>query len=124
MDRGKWAASEKLRKVIFGYDLLSRSLIVFASEAEAIAAVEGLTIAEGHYKFFSADGSPLEAVFSTPAQIHHGHNTYTNGVYTLKQCNKGAPLQAFLLIAECKDEAKSGLSTLRDIEQFLLDKQI
>lgn len=47
MDRNKWAAPEQLRSVVFGYDILSRSLTVFASDIEAIAAVEGLTIAEG-----------------------------------------------------------------------------
>lgn len=121
MDRQKWAELEKLQRVIFVYDIQSRSLTVFASEAEAIAAIEGLAISEGDYKFFSADGSPLEAVFSIPARIHHDRNTYTNGVYTLKPCNQGEHFFSFLKIVECKDEAKSGLATLRDVEQFLID---
>lgn len=124
MDRNKWAATEQLLSVVFGYDINNRSLTVFSSDIEAIAAVEGLVIAEGDYKFFSADGSPLEAVFSIPAQIHFESNTYTNGVYTLRPCNTGDRLYTFLAIVDCNDEAKSGLSTLRDIEQFLIDRGI
>ena len=124
MDRSKWSSPEKLRNVVFGYDLLRRYLTVFASEVEAITAIEGLEVAEGDYKFFSCDGSPLEAQFSVPVKINFDSNTYSNGVYTLKPTTKGKNLMAFLRIVECDDPANSGLATLRDIEQFLIDKAL
>jgi hypothetical protein len=124
MNRKKWAAPEKLQNLVFGLDLLGKTIVVFSSKASAVANVEGLAIAEGDWRFFSADGSPLEAHFSMPAQIHPERNTYTNGVYTLEPAATGANLFALLSIVACEDQARSGLCTLRDIEQFLLDRTL
>lgn len=122
MDRTKWTSPEKLRNIVYGFDVLARELYVFASSEQAIASVEGLTIAEGDYRFFSADGSPMEAHFSVPARVHPERDTYSNGVYTLKPAATGENLLTFLSIIECKDEAASGLATLRDIYEFLTDQ--
>jgi hypothetical protein len=122
MDRGSWAPPEKLRNLVFGLDRLGKTITVFSSRADAIASVEGLTIAEGDYSFFSADGSPLEARFSIPARLHPERNTYTNGVYTLEPAATGSNLFTLLSIVDCDDPAQSGLRTLRDVEQFLLDR--
>lgn len=122
MDRRKWATPEKMRSLVFAYSIAGKFLQVYASESEAAAAVVGLEIVEGDWKFFSSNGSPLEADFSIQPRIHPERNTYTKGVYTLKPANAGTNLYTLLSIVECHDDTKSGLSTLRDIEQFLEDQ--
>lgn len=124
MDRNKWASPEKMRNLVFGFDILYRQLQIFASKEDAIVAVEGLTIAEGDYRFFSADGSPLEACFSIQPFVNAERNTYSNGKYTLEPILTGTHLSTILAVVECADEAKSGLSTLRDVEQFLIDQSL
>jgi hypothetical protein len=99
MDRSKWAAPEKLRGVVFGFDVLAKKLEIFASKTEAIASVQGLTIAEGDYLFFSADGAPMEARFSIPPRPPDPvSNTYSNGIYTLESAASGLNLHTFLQI--------------------------
>jgi hypothetical protein len=122
MDRGNWAAPEKMQNLIFAFNGMSKTITVFASKKEAIANVQGLEIAEGNWRFFSADGSPMEANFSIPARIYAERNTYTNGVYTLEPTATGSSLYTLLSIVDCDDHARSGLYTLRDVEQFLLDQ--
>jgi hypothetical protein len=124
MDRNKWAPTEQLQSVIFGFDLLTKTLSVFASDADAISLVEGLTIAEGDYRFFSADGAPMKATFSTPARIDPSSNTYSNGIYMLEPAAEGSNLFTLLQIVSCEDHAQSGLKTLRDVEQFLIDQKL
>ena len=123
MNRKKWAAPEKLRKLVFGLDLPGKTLTIFSSKAGVAATVQGLEVAEGNWRFFAANGSPLEARFSIPARIHPERNTYTNGVYTLEAAT-GSNLYTLLSIVACEDHARSGLRTLRDIEQFLLDRTL
>jgi hypothetical protein len=122
MDRGNWAAPDKMHNLVFGFNWVSKTVTVFASKAEAIATVEGLDIAEGDWRFFSADGSPMEAHFSTPARVCS--DRYTNGVYTLEPAASGSNLYTYLSIVACEDDAQSGLRTLRDVEQFLLDQML
>lgn len=124
MDREKWASPEKMQNLVFGFNILSRRLQIFASKEEAISAVEGLTIAEGDYQFFSADGSPLNAQFLVQPQVHVDRGTYSNGKYTLEPASKGTHLSVILAIVECADHAQSGLSTLRDVDQFLIDQNL
>jgi hypothetical protein len=112
---------DKMQGLIFGLDVLCKTLKVFASKAEAVASVKGLEIAEGDWRFFSADGSPMKSHFSTPAQIFPESNTYTNGVYTLEPADTGPNLYTLLSVVSCEDHAQSGLHTLRDVEQFLID---
>lgn len=111
-----------MQSLVFGFNVTLRSLTIFASKSDAIASVEGIEIAEGDWRFFSASGSPLEAHFSTPPQIHHDRNTYTKGTYSLEPADTGMNLYTLLSMVSCDDQAQSGLSTLRDVEQFLLDQ--
>lgn len=113
-----------MQDLIFGFDVLRKTLKVFRSKTDAIASVQGLEVAEGDWRFFSSDGSPMEAHFSTPAQIFPEKNTYTNGVYTLEPAATGASLSSLLSIVSCEDDAQSGLQTLRDVEQFLIDQAL
>jgi hypothetical protein len=70
-------------RVLGFFDTGALRLRVFASEAEVIANVPGMDIAEGDWRFFKSDGSPLEAVFSEEARHFPDRNAYTNGVYAL-----------------------------------------
>lgn len=69
---------------IYALDVTSRRLHVFSSEAEVKQNCEGLSIVEGDWLFYAADGSPLEVHFSVPARIFPEKNTYTNGEYSLR----------------------------------------
>ena len=113
-----------MRDLIFGLDVLGKTVLVFGSKEQAVAAIEGLAVAEGDWRFFSSDGSPLEARFSVPAEIYFDRGTYTNGTYSLEAGSAGPTLQSILAAVECQDEANSGLLTLRDVEQFLIDRAI
>ncbi|HMN74207.1 MAG TPA: hypothetical protein PKA55_20280 [Rhodoblastus sp.] len=115
---------EKIQNIVFGLHLPVRRLIVFACKAKAIQFVEELDIAEGDWSFFAADGSPLEAHFSTVPKINHDQNTYENGVYDLRPAMSGANLLDILVVADCQDDASSGLVTLRDVEQFVIDQAL
>lgn len=68
---------------VFVFDLVSWSLVTYATMAEAVEQTPGMDVAEGDTLFFAADGSPLAPHVSTPARHFPARNTYTNGVYSL-----------------------------------------
>jgi hypothetical protein len=68
--------------MIFAVETEERSLRVFANEAEAVAACEGLDVEAAIWLFWSNDGTPLEPVFTVPNK--RGLLTVKNGVYVLK----------------------------------------
>ena len=110
--------------LVFGLERQMRILSVFSSRAEAAASVEGLEIVEGDWRFFGADGAPLEVRFSTMPRINAQQSTYTNGEYVLEPAKSGASLLEVLAAVDCRDEADSGLTSLRAVEQFLIDQAI
>jgi len=57
-------------------------LHVFPNASEAISYCEGYDVAGGLWCFFSADGGPLEAVFSEPARKYTF--TISHGIYHLR----------------------------------------
>jgi hypothetical protein len=73
----------------------SKTLQVFASAEDVIANVEGMSIAEGDWLFFTPGGEPLEPRFSEPARFL-SDNTFTHGVYTL-HAGVGRTLQQVML---------------------------
>ncbi len=70
--------------MIYALDVTFGRLHLLASEVAVKENCEGLSIVEGDWLFFAADGSPLEAYFSEPARIFPEKNTYTNGKYSLR----------------------------------------
>lgn len=68
----------------YALDIHDNSLHVFYSEEILKQNCEGLSIAEGDWRFFAKDGSPMEAVFTKPARIFAEKNTYTHGEYFLR----------------------------------------
>jgi len=68
--------------MIFAVETEERTLRAFASEADAIAACEGLDVEAAIWLFWSNDGTPLEPVFTVPNR--RGIFTAKNGVYYLR----------------------------------------
>jgi hypothetical protein len=52
--------------MVFAYSTDDRSLIVFSSEADAIAYCESVDVEAGVWLFFDAAGQPLQVSFSEP----------------------------------------------------------
>jgi hypothetical protein len=68
--------------MIFAVETEERTLQAFATDAEAIAACEGLDVEAAVWLFWSNDGSPLEPFFTVPNK--RGLFTVKNGVYHLE----------------------------------------
>ncbi|NRF72489.1 hypothetical protein HLB44_36645 [Aquincola sp. S2] len=67
--------------MIFVAETEERTLLVFPSEAAAVAACEGLDVEAGVWRFWSEDGAPLEPIFTAPNKP--GLFTVGNGTYHL-----------------------------------------
>ncbi len=67
--------------MIFAVETEERSLYAFDSEAQAIAACEGLDVEAAVWLFWGNDGSPLEPVFTEPNK--RGLFSVKNGTYHL-----------------------------------------
>ncbi|MDB5802960.1 MAG: hypothetical protein JWN73_282 [Betaproteobacteria bacterium] len=76
--------------MVYAFSADDRALHVFTNAAAAVAYCEGYDVADGLWRFFSADGVPLEAVFSEPARKYAF--TVSHGKYDLKP-SAGATLQ-------------------------------
>jgi hypothetical protein len=68
--------------MIFAVETEERTLRAFETDAEAIAACEGLDVEAAVWLFWSSDGTPLEPVFTVPNK--RGLFTVKNGVYYLR----------------------------------------
>lgn len=58
--------SKALEAMIFALSTDDKTLMIFVSEAEATAYVEGIDVEDGVWLFFDDCGFPLTATFSTP----------------------------------------------------------
>lgn len=67
--------------MIFAVETEERSLMVFPSEAAAVAYCEGLDAEAAVWLFWASDGSALEAEFTTPNK--RGLFVVGNGTYHL-----------------------------------------
>ena len=67
--------------MIFAVETEERSLIAFASQAEAVAYCEGLDVEAAIWLFWSDSGEPLEAEFLVPNK--RGFFGSRNGTYSL-----------------------------------------
>ena len=104
--------------MIFALTTDDRTLLVFATEAEAIACAEGIDVEDGNWLFFDADGKPLEAVFTTPNK--HGSFWVESGVYVLRLA---ASAFRKTLLDELDDvsavEGEPPLNTVAEIKKLL-----
>ena len=104
--------------MIFAFATDDRSLMVFVSEAEAIAYCEGIDVEEGGWLFFANDGSPLEPHFSRPS--HRGTFSVESGEYTLRPAKPGNDLSLRERLSEIASvEGMPGISNIADVERLL-----
>lgn len=59
-----------------------RGLTAYETPERAISACEGIDVGDGNYRFFAADGTPLQATFLTPNR--RGRLMVLSGEYVLE----------------------------------------
>lgn len=82
-------------------------LVAFATTEAAEAHCEGSDVEKGLWRFFSDDGSPLEARFRRPA----------NGTYALQRAVSGLWLQE--RIEQVRSVQGCGLTSLPEVVELL-----
>ena len=105
--------------MIFGYATDERSLEVFPSMEKAISAAEGVDVEDGVWLFFAEDGSPLEAVFTTPNQ--RGNFTVRSGSYSLRP-SASSQLRGLLAILPEVTSVEGELDSVDAVRQFLTNR--
>jgi hypothetical protein len=74
--------------MIFAVSTDDRSLMAFATEAEAISHCEGIDVEAGIWLFWDDDGEPMEARFHVPNK--RGFFGISSGIYTLVSAAAGS----------------------------------
>ena len=106
--------------MIFALATDDHGLMIFATEADAVAYCEGIDVAEGGWEFFAADGAPLEAHFSQPAS--RGAVFVTSGEYTLRAAGDTRPSLSERLNAVTYVEGMPGVVSVADVERLLTSR--
>jgi hypothetical protein len=101
--------------MIFAFATDDRTLMVFASEAEATSYAEGIDVEDGVWLFFDECGAPLQAIFTTPNK--RGSFLVQSGIYHLKSV-QGQNL-AELLPQVSLVEGRSELNTISAVVERL-----
>lgn len=114
-DRRPGAAVPIVRSMILAFTTDDRTLHVFPNEAEATAYAEGIDVEDGLWLFFSQDGGPLEAVFTTPNK--RGWLTVGSGAYRLQRASskQGAHLTDLLPRVEAVAGELSSVEPVREL---------
>lgn len=104
--------------MVFALATDDHGLLVFATEAAAIAYCEGIDVEDGGWLFFANDGSPLEPNFSKPSQ--RGTFVVISGEYTLRPAKPSAyPPLRDRLHEVTSVQGIPGVSSVRDVERLL-----
>ena len=104
--------------MVFALAKDDHGLMVFATEAEAIAYCEGIDVEEGGWLFFANDGSPLEPHFSRPS--HRGTFAVRSSEYSLRLAQSGTHLSLRDRLNEIASvEGMLGVSSVADVERLL-----
>lgn len=101
--------------MIFAFSTDDRTLMVFDSEADAVAYAEGIDVEAGVWAFFDSCGAPLEAVFTTP---NTGRIFVASGTYYLRPASGGVPLTERLGEVAAV-EGPPSLSTVSAVRELL-----
>jgi hypothetical protein len=105
--------------MIFAVETEERSLYAFDSEAQAIAACEGLDVEAAVWLFWGNDGSPLEPVFTVPNK--RGLFSVKNGTYHLRPASENHHSHLTKALEEVLHyEAKPSLSTAQGVKSHLV----
>lgn len=101
--------------MLFAFSTDDKTLMVYASEAEVTAYVEGTDVEDGGWLFFDDHGLPLGAVFITPNQRERF--SVVSGSYRL-QPSQGSSLSE-LLPHVALVEGKPPLNTVAAVADLL-----
>jgi hypothetical protein len=105
--------------MIFAVETEERSLYAFESEAQAIAACEGLDVEAALWLFWGNDGSPLEPVFTVPNK--RGLFSAKNGTYHLSPAAEDHRAHLSEALEEVLHyESKPPLSTAQGVKSHLV----
>lgn len=104
--------------MIFAVDTEERTLYTFESEAQAIAACEGLDVEAAVWLFWANDGSPLEPMFTLPNK--RGLFTVKNGTYHLVPSSEDHHAHLTEAVEEVLHyEAAAPLNTAQGVRSYL-----
>jgi hypothetical protein len=106
--------------MIFALATDDHGLMIFATEADAVAYCEGIDVAEGGWEFFAADGAPLEPVFSQPAS--RGSVSVASGQYTLRRAENTRPSLSERINVVTYVEGIPGVGSVADVERLLTSR--
>lgn len=102
--------------MMFVFDNDDRSLEIFPSEKEAVAACEGIDVEESPCEFWNEEGQPLKAVFTKPNE--KGSVSVVSGTYHLEPNREGNKLINMLSHVSYV-EGKAPLNTIEAVRQHL-----
>jgi len=102
--------------MIFVFDNDDKSLEIFPSEKDAIAACEGIDVEESPCVFWNNEGQALKAVFTKPNE--KGSFSVVSGLYHLESNPSGKPL-INVLEQVSYVEGKSPLNSIESVRQHL-----
>jgi hypothetical protein len=94
--------------MIFAVETEERTLYAFESEAQAIAACEGLDVEAAVWLFWANDGSPLEPMFTVPNK--RGLFKVKSGTYHLVPSSEEHHAHLAEALEEIVDVPGSGVS--------------
>lgn len=107
--------------MIFAFATEERTLMIFPNESDAVSYCEGWDVSEGGWLFFTADGSPMEAVFSEPASKNGW--VITHGFYSLRINAESEKTQLLALLPHVAAvEGEAPLNTVAAIEGLLTSR--
>jgi hypothetical protein len=107
--------------MVFAFATDDKTLMVFPDERAAIGYCEGWDVSEGGWLFFAADGSPMEAVFSSPA-FKSGF-VITHGRYSLRPIATSEKSKLLALLPQVAAvEGDAPLNTIAAIEGLLTSR--
>jgi hypothetical protein len=112
----QWRKSEANLRFALATD--DNTLMVFGSEKEAIGYCEGLDVFNGNWLFFSQNGTPLKAIFSTAPK---GKWLIDHGKYSLIPDDGPGLRELFPRIAAV--EGPPDVKSLADVERVLADAE-
>ena len=106
--------------MIFALATDDHGLMIFATEADAMAYCEGIDVADGGWEFFAEDGTPLEPVFEQAAS--RGSVLTTSGKYMLRTAGKTLPSLIDRIGIVTSVEGMPGVVSVADVERLLTSR--
>lgn len=104
--------------MIFAFATDDKTLTVFPDEKAAIGYCEGWDVSEGGWLFFTADGCPMDAIFSEPA--FKSSWVISPGRYSLRPIAAAEKSQLLLLLPMVSAvQGEAPFNTVEAIKELL-----